>query len=303
VTSAYRSATLGRSIALALVAGGHARIGSAMTVPGPVTRRWAGWRPAFPGMAMLRRHGMDKPDGGGGDAGGNETSIGGFRVTVTAPVFFDPDGDRLRAAVTSADTGGAAAFAAIPFRLAAAGFSHAAVRLHPLAPTTRLSIQSGPAAASSIGRALGVLLPTVPCRAVTARDRAALWLGPDEWLVLAPLAADDLVRTVMAALDGAPASVVDVSHRTVAYEITGPRAAWCLNAFCALDLDQRAFPIGMCTRTLLGKAEIVLWRTGGETFHIETARSLAPYVRDCLAEAAQEVAQEVTGEFPGPAEP
>jgi len=79
-----------------------------------------------------------------------------------------------------------------------------------------------------------------------------------------------------------------VSHRAQSIEIAGPHAAWCLNAFCALDLDVRAFPVGMCTRTLLAKAEIVLWRIGQETFHIEVARSLAPYVRLCLDEAGRE---------------
>jgi heterotetrameric sarcosine oxidase gamma subunit len=81
---------------------------------------------------------------------------------------------------------------------------------------------------------------------------------------------------------------VDVSHRAVSIEVAGPHVAWCLNAFCALDLDLAAFPIGMCTRTLLGKAEIVLWRLGAETFHIEVARSFALYVWGCLREATLE---------------
>ncbi len=58
VTSAYRSATLGRSIALALVSGGRSRIGQQLHVP--------------------------MPDG----------AIG---VRVTGPVFHDPQGARLDA--------------------------------------------------------------------------------------------------------------------------------------------------------------------------------------------------------------
>ncbi len=71
-------------------------------------------------------------------------------------------------------------------------------------------------------------------------------------------------------------------------EITGPRAAKCLNAFCALDLDASEFPVGMCTRTLLGKAEIVLWRIAPEVFHLDIARSFVPYVWACLEEARLE---------------
>ena len=83
-------------------------------------------------------------------------------------------------------------------------------------------------------------------------------------------------------------SVVDVSHRSRTLEITGTRAAWCLNAFCALDLDLRAFPVGMCTRTLLGKAEVVLWRIAPEVFHLDVGRSFVPYVWACLEEARLE---------------
>ncbi|MFZ0019255.1 MAG: hypothetical protein WAL10_18155, partial [Acetobacteraceae bacterium] len=32
---------------------------------------------------------------------------------------------------------------------------------------------------------MGVELPTVPCLSNQCHDRVALWLGPDEWLVLA----------------------------------------------------------------------------------------------------------------------
>ena len=84
------------------------------------------------------------------------------------------------------------------------------------------------------------------------------------------------------------ASSVDVSHRDTALTVSGPRAAWVINAFCALDLHPAAFPVGMCTRTVLGKAEIVLWRTAAEMFRIEVARSFAPYVWACLEEARRE---------------
>jgi len=81
-----------------------------------------------------------------------------------------------------------------------------------------------------------------------------------------------------------------VSQRTRTLELAGPRAAWCINAFCALDLDIRAFPVGMCTRTLFGKAEIVLWRIAPEVFHLDVPRSLTTYVWACLEEARQEFA-------------
>jgi sarcosine oxidase subunit gamma len=69
--------------------------------------------------------------------------------------------------------------------------------------------------------------------------------------------------------------------------LRGPQAATLLSAGCPLDLDDSAFPVGMCTRTVLAKAEVVLWRTGAEAFRIEVWRSFVAYVSQFLAEAAR----------------
>jgi sarcosine oxidase gamma subunit len=39
---------------------------------------------------------------------------------------------------------------------------------------------------SALDEAFGFALPNQPCRGAAQRDRAALWLGPDEWLLIAP---------------------------------------------------------------------------------------------------------------------
>jgi len=134
--------------------------------------------------------------------------------------------------------------------------------------------------------AFGIALPTTPMRAQVEGERSALWLGPDEWLLLAPDADGSAVGTALGdALAGQAVSLVDVGHRQVGLVVTGPRAADLINAGCPLDLDPTAFPIGMCTRTVLAKVEIVLWRTADDAFHIEVARSLAPYVVKLLRDA------------------
>ncbi|HSU05269.1 MAG TPA: sarcosine oxidase subunit gamma family protein [Acetobacteraceae bacterium] len=164
------------------------------------------------------------------------------------------------------------------------------VEVAVLPDCARISVRAGRTGAAAIGAAIGVPLGDVPCRANVAADRAALWLGPDEWLLMG--LSDDapaLIATAGDAPGDEPASVVDVSHRTIAVQISGARSEEVLNAFCALDLDTHAFPVGMCTRTVFGKAEIVLWRTAPQTFWLEVARSFAPYVQGCLAEAAREL--------------
>ena len=109
--------------------------------------------------------------------------------------------------------------------------------------------------------------------------RAALRLGPDEWLLLAE---DGAAAALLAAMAGPAVAIVDVSHGYLALAIAGPEAADLLNEGCPLDLDAASFPPGACTRTLFGKAEIILWRTGPLAFRIESARSFVPYVRGLL---------------------
>ena len=158
-----------------------------------------------------------------------------------------------------------------------------------LPPATRLAVRAGEAAVDALATAFGIALPREPCRASTKGARAALWLGPDEWLLIAPDGEAAVLAAWMAeALGQEPASIVEVSDRNIAIEVTGARAGEAINAFNALDLHIDAFPVGMCTRTLFGKAEIVLWRTAAATFRVEVWRSFAPYVLGCLEEAGRE---------------
>ena len=163
----------------------------------------------------------------------------------------------------------------------------AALHLTDLPPCTRLILRGRPAAIEAATAPLGFALPEKPCRAVTMQDRSALWLGPDEWLILA-VPSDPVAEALTQNLQPHPHSLVDVSHRQTAIELTGPAAADVLNAGCPLDLDTTAFPPGMCTRTVLAKSEMILWRVAEEKFHLEVTRAFAPYVRRFLLEAARD---------------
>lgn len=144
-------------------------------------------------------------------------------------------------------------------------------------------------AVAMVGRAFGVALPMEPWRSAVGDKRAALWLGPDEWLLLDEGADPvDVSREIRAAIGDCPCSWVDVSHRNAGFVLSGPHAADVLSAGCPLPLGLAAFPVGRCTRTLFGKAEIVLWRTGETAFRIEVWRSYAAYVAALIAETARE---------------
>ena len=129
-----------------------------------------------------------------------------------------------------------------------------------------------------------------PLRALQQGSRTTLWLGPDEYLLLdtATDAAAELSASLGAVLADVPHALVDVSHRQIALELSGPHAADLLAGACPLDLDSEAFPVGMCTRTVFAKADILLWRTADDRFHVEVWRSFSDYVTGLLAEIARD---------------
>ncbi len=154
----------------------------------------------------------------------------------------------------------------------------AGVRLLP--PAARFTLRGRAPVMVAAGAALGLNISdaAVSQRSPTANG-AALWMGPDEQLILAAAGGgESLGAQLRAALSALPHSLVDMSHRQLALEVSGATAQTLLNAGCPLDLHISAFPVGMCTRTVLGKADIVLWRTGPDSFHVEVWRSFADYV-------------------------
>jgi sarcosine oxidase subunit gamma len=168
--------------------------------------------------------------------------------------------------------------------------------LRLLPPAARHVLRAAPEALLAAGEALGLSLSMPVCRASVHGDRAALWLGPDERLLLgADESAADTNARLARALAGQPYSLVDISHRQLGLELNGPHAAVVLATGCPLDLDPQAFPVGMCTRTVLAKAEIVLWRVTGDSFHLEVWRSFAAYVSAVIAEATRELALDDSG--------
>jgi sarcosine oxidase, subunit gamma len=166
--------------------------------------------------------------------------------------------------------------------------SSAVLRLLP--PAARNVRRDTAPVLDTAGDALGLSLSMPACRASMNAPLAALWLGPDERLLLGEDdSAADTSNRIARALGDRPHSLVDVSHRQLGLAISGAHAATVLAAGCPLDLDHSAFPVGMCTRTVLGKAEIVLWRIAEDDFHLEVWRSFAAYVSGVIAEAAREL--------------
>jgi sarcosine oxidase subunit gamma len=160
------------------------------------------------------------------------------------------------------------------------------------APQARFVLRLAAADAQRIGSLAGLDLALPINRSISAQERLAARLGPDEWLIVMPeREADAFAAAAARSLSTVHHAMSDIGHRHVAFELAGAAAADVLASGCPLDLH-RMVP-GDATRTLFGKVEVILFRfevDGAPAWRIECWRSFGRYLRAFLAEAARECA-------------
>jgi len=128
-------------------------------------------------------------------------------------------------------------------------------------------------------------LPLEPNTAWEEGQRAALWLGPDGWLIVGtPGEAWAIVDELERSLDGLHQSVVDLSANRVVLELGGSERFDLLSTGCALDLHPRSWRAGRCAQTLFGRAQMLLHERA-KTTRVLVRPSFAGYVVDRLLDA------------------
>jgi len=134
------------------------------------------------------------------------------------------------------------------------------------------------------------------CGAVScAGDTSVLWLGPEEFLVVAPLEAHeslggDLIQALREALADGEGQMVDLSANRTTFDLTGPRARAVLEKGCALDLHPRSFTPGTAVSTEVGNIPVILWKTGEESYRLFPRASFADFLGRWLLDAMREYA-------------
>ncbi|GAB2518936.1 sarcosine oxidase subunit gamma [Nocardiopsis aegyptia] len=161
---------------------------------------------------------------------------------------------------------------------------------------TQLTVRaSDPVAVARMGEALGVAFPADPCTATRGGGPfgavEVLWLGPDEYLVVAEpdrrVPVEDALR---AALRPARGAVVDTSAQRTTIALSGPHARDVLAHGCAIDLHPSAAPAGTCVQTLVARAGAVLRVDDAESgaFTLLVRSSFAEYLAAWLSDACVE---------------
>jgi sarcosine oxidase subunit gamma len=170
--------------------------------------------------------------------------------------------------------------------------SSAAVTLRERPFLAQLDLRIGPdeRARAAVAELLGRPLPIAPGTTSRSERCTALWLGPDEWLLVgAPGSEVQLADELSGALRDFSAAVIDVSANRVTIELAGPRAREVLQKGCSIDLHPRAFHAGRCAQTLLARAQVVLEQETEEpAYRVFVRPSFSAYLAAWLMDATME---------------
>ncbi len=114
----------------------------------------------------------------------------------------------------------------------------------PFLTQVGLRVVPGTAAAGRIESRLGMSLPRRYGQVGTGDRLVALWLSPDEFLLVSTLPATELVAGAGRGAGRRPRLGVDLSANRTTLELAGPSARAVLEKGCPLDLHPRAFAAG-----------------------------------------------------------
>jgi sarcosine oxidase subunit gamma len=131
--------------------------------------------------------------------------------------------------------------------------------------------------AAGVHKALGMELPSA-LTLVSSGDSSLQWLGPDEWLLIVPTGeefdAEQKLREALAGLS--------------LLELTGPKVREVLMKSTSYDVHPDNFPVGKAVGTVFAKSQLVIRRTGEETWELLIRRSFSDYWWLWLQDAAAE---------------
>jgi sarcosine oxidase, subunit gamma len=148
-----------------------------------------------------------------------------------------------------------------------------------------------PSLVTDVQRVLGLELPFTPNRWHGDHRLAGIWLGPDEWLLIAPDEdAAQIEREMRAARPADPwLSMVDLSHHYTRLSLSGPGCRDLLARGCALDLHPNEFSTGDCAQTVLARCRVVLRAVETDVFELWVRNSFARYAAAWLLRSSAEL--------------
>ena len=162
-------------------------------------------------------------------------------------------------------------------------------------------VAADPAFAPAFKKATGVELPTAANTTAGKADGVhAIWLGPDEWLVITPPGREHaLADKLRAATKALHAAVTVTGEARTVIRVAGANARDAIAKGCPLDLHPRVFGPGQCGQTILGRADMLIHqpaldrKSGAPSYDVFVLRSFAEYAWTWLEDAGREYGVQV----------
>lgn len=134
---------------------------------------------------------------------------------------------------------------------------------------------------------------TLPGTRETAFDgtNGALWMSPDEALLLCPYdAARSKADDLAAKLADAHALVVNVSDTRAVFQLKGRMLREVIAKLAPVDMSPDAFKPGMVRRTRMAQVAAAFWMDDASTARVVCFRSVAEYMFGILSTSADDAA-------------
>lgn len=169
----------------------------------------------------------------------------------------------------------------------------APVRIHERPFLAKIDLKLAPndtTARAAVAASVGFGLPLKPNTATEGSDIAALWFGPDHWLLVSTRPERDMTceAALVTALAAHHVSIVDVSDQQTVVVVTGERSRYLLGKGCAIDLLPTAFAPGQCVRTVFAHVAVAIHCLAENEFNIYVEQSSAAWFVDWLYDASRE---------------
>lgn len=153
----------------------------------------------------------------------------------------------------------------------------------------KISLRGTAPILTELCRLAGLTPPEAANRIATNGDRHALWMGPDEVMLLVEAGAEaQLITTMQKALQDEHCAIVDVTDALCAVSLTGRHVRDVLAKGCPLDLHADIFTAGTCAQSLLSHAGVTLACLDTDSFILIGRTSFTAYITSFLADAALE---------------
>jgi len=136
--------------------------------------------------------------------------------------------------------------------------------------------------------AAALQLPAQPTH-WSGSDPAALWMSPDQWLLVGEHAsAEQLLELCRTRLGNLLYSATDASDALSCVRVEGRRARALLAMGSGVDIERSVLTPGRCLRTRFARVAVLLRVLADERFELYVDRSIAHYLEQWLQRAARD---------------